>query len=153
MALTDFDTGPSGDEAVRPDRRAVGGAGAVAARAVAARSAVVVEQTAVDRRDPVAGAHRRAVARSACRVWVLGGGLWIVPAVATCRCLAADSDRVAGPGRGRGADHVGCERGFHDRAGASACRGGAEKGVCRPSRRAGSPPSRRITRWAGRVAG
>ena len=41
---------------------------------------------------------------------------------------ARDRDRAAGPrGRGR-ADHLGCQRGFHGRAGASACRRGAEKG-------------------------
>ena len=41
----------SGGGAVRPDRRAVGGAGAVAACAVAVGPSVVVEQAAVDRRE------------------------------------------------------------------------------------------------------
>src|SRR3954469_22462076 len=83
---------PSGDGAVRPDRRAVGSAGAVATYAVAVGSAVVVEQTAVDRRDPVAGAHRSAMAGHAGGIRVLGSGLWVVPALATRGCLAADSD-------------------------------------------------------------
>lgn len=106
----------------------MGNAEAVAARAVTAGSAVVVEQTAADRRDPVAGPHRRTMAGHAGRIWILGGCLWVVPALATGWCLAADSDRVAGSGRSRGADHLGRERGFHDRAGASACCGCAEKG-------------------------
>lgn len=76
----------------------------------------------------MAGAHRRTVAGHARGLWVLVGWLWVVPALATGWCLAADSDRVAGLGRGGWSDHVGCQRGFHDRAGASACGGCAEKG-------------------------
>jgi transposase len=55
-------------------------------------------------------------------------GVRLVPPLAARRHLGADPDRLAGPGgRGR-ADHLGCQRGLHDRAGASACGRGAEKG-------------------------
>src|SRR5205085_2731379 len=118
----------SGSEAGRPDRRALGTAGAVAAGAVEAWPTALVEQAAVDRRYPVAGAHRRPVAGHAAGIRILGGGVWTVPALAAQRCLATNPDHAAGPGRCRRADHLGCQRGLHDRAGASACRGCAEKG-------------------------
>ncbi len=58
----------------------------------------------------------------------MGCGVWVVPALAALRCLAANPDHAASlGGRGR-ADHLGCQCGLHDRAGASACRWCAEKG-------------------------
>lgn len=61
-------------------------------------------------------------------VWIVGGGVCAVSALAAGWCLAGDSDVTAvDGGRGRACD-VGCQCGFHDRAGASACRWCAEKG-------------------------
>ena len=58
----------------------------------------------------------------------MGRGVWVVPALATLWCLAATPDHAASLG-GRGwADHLGCQCGLHDRAGASACRWCAEEG-------------------------
>jgi transposase len=52
----------------------------------------------------------------------------LVPSVATQRHLAANPDHVAGPRRRRRVDHLGCQRGHHDRAGAPACRGCVQSG-------------------------
>src|SRR6266550_9162437 len=59
----------SGEWAGGPDRRAVGGTGAATARGQEARAPAEVGETAAHERDPVAGAHRCAVAGCA-------GGLW-----------------------------------------------------------------------------
>src|SRR5215813_1843057 len=92
---------PTGDRAGGPDRRAVGGAGAVAAQGEEAGPPAEVDQAAADRRDPVAGSGGLAVAGRAGALWALADRVWPVPALAARRDLGADSDRVAGPG-GRG---------------------------------------------------
>jgi transposase len=58
----------------------------------------------------------------------MADGVRAVPALAAGWHLGTGADRAAGPrGRGR-ADHLGCQRGFHDRQGTSARGRGAEKG-------------------------
>ena len=79
-----------------------------------------VDETAAHRRDPVAGAGRRAVAGRAGMLRAVADGLWAVPPLAARRHLAADPDRVAGPRRRGRADHLGRQRGLHDRPGAPA---------------------------------
>jgi transposase len=76
----------------------------------------------------VAGAHRRTLAGHAGGVRILGRGVWVVPALAALRCLATNPDHAASLGGCGRADHLGCQCGLHDRAGAPACRGCAEKG-------------------------
>ncbi len=68
------------------------------------------------------------MAGRAAGLWSVADRVWAVPALAAGRSVAADLDRVAGLGRHRRSDRLGRERGFHDRAGTSACGGGAEKG-------------------------
>jgi len=87
-----------------------------------------VAKTAADRRDPVAGPHRRAVAGRPAPVRPLAVGIRAVPPLAAGRHLAADRDRVAGPGRCGRADHLGRVRGLDGGAGAPARGRGAEKG-------------------------
>src|SRR5438876_11801261 len=86
----------TGDRAGGPDRRAVGGAGAVAAQREEAGAPAEVDQTAVDRRDPVAGPGGLAMAGRAAAVWPVADGVWPVPALAAGWDLAADADRVTG---------------------------------------------------------
>ena len=76
----------------------------------------------------MAGAGRCAVAGGPAGLRSLADRVRTVSSLAAGRGLAADSDRVACSCRGGGADRLGCERGFHDRAGAPACGGCAEKG-------------------------
>jgi len=119
---------PTGGGAGGPDRRAVGGAGAVAAQWEEAGPPAEVQQTAVDRRDSVAGAGGLAVAGRAGAVRALADRIWSVPPLAARWDLGADSDRVAGARGCRRADHLGCQRGLHHRPGAPARGRGAEKG-------------------------
>jgi hypothetical protein len=58
----------------------------------------------------------------------MGSGLRPVPALAARWHLEADLRAAAGRGRCKGPDHLGCERGLHDRPDPPACRWGAEKG-------------------------
>ena len=112
----------------RPDRCAVGGAGAVAAQGHQAWSSAQVEQAPAHRWDPVAGAGGRALAGRARPVWAVAVGLRVVSALATRGDLAAAPDGVAGAGGcGRG-DLLGRQRGRHHRAGAPACGWRQEKG-------------------------
>jgi hypothetical protein len=112
----------------RPDRCAVGGAGAVAAQGHQAWSPAQVEQAAADRWDPLAGAGGRAVAGRARPLWAVAVGLRAVSALATRRDLAADLDWVAGAGGCGRPDHLAGVGGRHHRAGAPACGWGQEKG-------------------------
>jgi len=87
-----------------------------------------MDETAVDRWDPVAGADGCPVAGCASGVWAVADGVWAVPPLAAGRHLAAGAGRAAGL-RGCGwADHLGCVRGLHDRPGAPARSRCTEKG-------------------------
>jgi hypothetical protein len=83
----------------RPDQRAMGQAGAVAAQGQEVGAATHLEQTPVDRRDPLADTDGRAMAGRAGPLWALADRLWAVPALAARRHLEADPHRTAGPGR------------------------------------------------------
>ena len=61
-------------------------------------------------------------------VRAVGVGVRPVPPLAAGRDVGPDRDRAAGAGGCGGGDHLGCQRGLHGRAGASACGRGAEKG-------------------------
>src|SRR5439155_18109267 len=87
---------PTGDRAGGPDRRAVGGAGAVAAQGEEAGPPAEVDQAAVDRWDPVAGSGGLAVAGRAAAVRALADGVRPAPALAARRDVGAGADRVAG---------------------------------------------------------
>lgn len=110
----------SGDEAVRPDGRAVGIAGAVAAQGVDGPTAVM-DETAVDRRDPVADQGGFAVAGRARPVWAVADRLRAVSAMAARRHVGSGRDWVAGPRRRHRFDHLGCQCRLHDHAGTPAC--------------------------------
>jgi transposase len=87
----------------------VGQVDAAATRGEKSGSAGTLGQAAVDRRDPVAGAGRGPVARRAGLLRLVAGGVWAVSPLAAGRDLAADPDRVAGPGGEAGdepADHA-----------------------------------------------
>ena len=144
----------SGEQAGGPDVTRSGRCWSRCCRAAEAGAPAEVDETAAHRRDPVAGPDRCAVAGRAVGLRALADGVRPVPALAAGRDLAADPDRVAGPGgRGR-ADHLGRVRGFHGRAGAPARGRGAAKGDLQAE-----PPggmryrARSITGWAGPVAG
>ncbi|WP_352231558.1 transposase [Actinokineospora sp. NBRC 105648] len=144
---------PGGDGAVRPDRRAVGGAGAVAAPTVPVGSSVVVGQAAADRRDRWrvrVGAPWRDIPAT-CGSWSAAYGLfrrrrrvgvWQVVLTAS----QAGADAVGQLTRDVGVDSTSVRAHRHA--------AGARKGGIRgPSRRAGSRPSPTITRWAVPAAG
>jgi hypothetical protein len=118
----------SGDRAVRPDRRAVGGAGTAAAHGQEARPSAEVDQTPTHRRGQVADPGRFALARRAGVLWAMADGLRPVPPLATRRHLATHPGGVADPRRCGRPDHLGCQRRYDDRQSAPARRWGAEKG-------------------------
>src|SRR5690348_828183 len=106
----------------------MGGAGAAAAAREEAGPAGDMDETAADRRDPVAGPDRLVVAGRSGPVRALAVGLRSVPPLAAERHLAQDRDRAAGAGGCGRAYHLGCLGRFHDRSGAPARGRGAEKG-------------------------
>src|SRR6266498_1556488 len=119
---------PTGGRAGGPDRRAVGGAAAVAAQRPEAGPPAEVDQAAAHRRDPLADPGGRAVAGRSRAVWPVADRLWPVPPLATRRHLGKGPIRATGRGgRGR-AGHLGCQRGLHRRPGAPARGRGAQKG-------------------------
>jgi transposase len=69
------------------------------------------------------------MAGSARPVRPLADGVRPVPSLAAGRNLETDLDAVAGPGRRRGTDYLGCQRGLHGRPRASARRWCAKKGA------------------------
>ena len=88
-----------------------------------------MDQTTVDRRDSLAGASRSSLAGRAGGLWIVAGGVWVVPALAAGRGVGSDRGGVAGSCRRCGFDHLGCQRGLDHRPGASARRWGTEKGA------------------------
>ena len=112
--------------------------GAVVAAPSQVGSAVVVDQTAADRRDPVAGPGRCTVAGHAGGTGP-GKRSRVVPSVATRRCLAAivTALQALADAAGRITWDVSVDstiaRAHQHAAGAR------KRGICRPSRRAGSP--------------
>src|SRR5260221_3545662 len=87
----------SGERAGGSDRRAVGGAGAVAAAWQEARTPAEVGEAAAHQRYPVAGAHRRAVEGRAGGGWAMADGVWAGPAVASRLHLAEGPTGPPGP--------------------------------------------------------
>jgi len=116
------------DRPCRPDRCAMGSAGAAAAGRQEIRAAAEIRPAAADRRDPLAGPRWRAVAGCPGLVRALAVGVRAVPPLAAGRHLAADRDRGAGAGGRSGADHLGRVGGLHGGAGAPACGRRPEKG-------------------------
>jgi hypothetical protein len=74
----------------------------------------------------MAGPGGRTVAGRAAGVRAMANGVRAVSALAAGWHLGAGADRPAGAGGRSRADHLGCERGFHGGAGASARSLGAE---------------------------
>jgi hypothetical protein len=143
----------SGHGTRRPDQRAMGQAGAAAAHRQEAGPATEVEQTPVDRRDPLADQDRRAVAGCAGPLWSLADGVWAVSALAARRHLAADPHRPAGSGRRQGADQLGGQRGHHHHPGPPARRrarkgGTATRRTGRGRHRAGRSRPWALPGWA-----
>src|SRR5437762_1433422 len=112
----------------RPQQRAVGCAGAVAAQGQEVRSPAVVDQASAHQRHPVAYPHRCAVARCSGSVRPLADRLRPVAALAARRHVEADPGPVAGPGRRAGVDYLGRVGGLHRGPGAPARGGRGEKG-------------------------
>jgi hypothetical protein len=97
---------PSGDEAARPDRRAMGCARPAAACHVGPRSAAEMDQTSAHRRDPLADPDRRTLARRAGRVSALASHLRPVPPLAARRHLGHHPRRPSNRGGGPGPHRV-----------------------------------------------
>src|SRR5437667_6371092 len=112
----------------RPQQRAVGCAGAVAAQGQEVRSPAVVDQASAHQRHPVAYPYRCAVARCSGSVRALADRLRPVAALAARRHVEADPGPVAGPGRRAGVDYLGRVGGLHRGPGAPARGGRGEKG-------------------------
>src|SRR6266511_3910281 len=103
---------PTGGRAGGPDRRAVGGAAAVAAQRPEAGPPAEVDQAAAHRRDPLADPGGRAVAGRSRAVWPVADRLWPVPPLATRRHLGKGPIRATGRGgRGRAGHALGRSRG------------------------------------------
>jgi transposase len=106
----------------------VGGTGTVAAHRQETWTPAKVDQAAADQRDPLADPSRRALAGYPTGLWAVADGVRVVPALATGRHLETDPCRSAGSRGCCWVDHLGCECGFHDQPGASACGRCASKG-------------------------
>jgi transposase len=126
------------------------GAGAAAAAREEAGAAGDVDETAADRRDPVAGPHRLAVAGCAGKVRALAVGLFrrwqrngIWRKIVTALQARADAaglitwDVSVDSTIARAHQHAA---------------GARKRGICRPSRLAASMPNRAIMAWAGPAA-
>jgi hypothetical protein len=138
----------------RPDRRAVGGAGTVAAAGEEGGSAAEVDQTSTHRRHPVADPCRDTMAGRAGPLWPVADGVRPVPPVATQRNLAHNPGPAPGFGRRGRPDHLGRVGGLHHRPGPPARRGCSKKGTYKRNRQVHAGlPNQTIMRWAGHGAG
>lgn len=143
----------NGDEAARPDRRAVGGPAAAAAHRAWTGSAADMDQTAAHRREPVAGRGRRAVAGCAgeLRVWAAASALvrrWQRDGtwhrlLTALQALADAAGRITWD---VSVDSTICR--VHQHAA-----GARKRGTGKRNHPAGSTTSRPITRWAALGAG
>jgi len=137
------------DRPCRSDRCAMGGAGAAAAARQEAGPAAEARPAAADRRDPVAGPRRRAVAGCPGPVRALAVGVRVVRPLAAGRHLAAGRDRGAGAGGRGGADHLGRAGGFHRWPGRTGTRPGRGRSPAPSRTKAGQVRRRKAEGRAG----
>src|SRR5262245_27099173 len=131
----------------------MGDLGAAAAAGEEAGPAGDVAEAAADRRDPVAGPGRSAVAGRAGTVRALAVGVRAVPPLAARWHLAHDGHGAAGQGGCGRAGPLGCLGGFHGGPGAPARGRAAEKGDLQAEPPGGVTANPMITGWAHPAAG